>query len=276
MMVRALERLQFVYSSEGLRGVGNRLFRRLHVGAIASRPEEESKLAADAGAYWSESHDEEFLRDQSHWLGHGRYNDEGLWRRIGQRHHQMVETLCRFSGRQKPIRHMVEWGPGGGANAVAFAPELASFTGVDISRPNLQQCQQQLASEGFDNFHGIAIDPTAPETVLGECQQPCDLFLCTAVYQHFPSKQYGERVTNLAARLLNRDGVALIQIRYDDGKRKFRAKTRDYKANATFFTSYAIDEFWTVAESAGFEPLAVRLNPQANYAYYFLKNRGAS
>ena len=100
--------------------------------------------------------------------------------------------------------------------------------------------------------------------------QPVDFFLCVAVYQHFPSKKYGIEVTKIAHGLLKDRGLAIIQIRYD-GKKVYKPKTRDYKANVITFTSYGIDEFWNILKNVGFEPLCIELQPNNNYAYFFVR-----
>jgi hypothetical protein len=116
----------------------------------------------------------------------------------------------------------------------------------------------------------LEIDANEPEGVLDRIAAKVDLFLCTAVYQHFPGKDYGVRVTRLAHQLLADGGVALIQTRYDDGNPLFASKSRDYGTNAVFFTSYRVEEFWRIAEDLGFRPLAVVLRPATNYAFYLL------
>ncbi len=109
-----------------------------------------------------------------------------------------------------------------------------------------------------------------PEEVREKAGTKVDFFLCTAVFQHFPTKDYGVRVTRIAHDLLNDDGVALIQTRFDDGTDRFKPKTSDYQANVTYFTSYPIEEYWAIARDNGFRPLAVILKPEVNYAFYLL------
>lgn len=236
-------------------------------------PQSESRVASDAFSFWAGSDSTDGARDLSHWLGEGRWSDQGAWTHIGQLHFEMFESLCLLANRERPVRSMVEWGPGGGANAVRFCAEAAGLYGVDISAPNLAECRRQLEIRGFDGFQPILIDTMCPEQCLQFVKSPVEFFLSTAVYQHFPSKQYGIRVTELACELLADDGVALIQIRYHDGSKRFAPKNRDYWRNVVTFTSYGISEFWQIAVESGFNPLAVSLDPDINYAYYFLKKR---
>ena len=227
-------------------------------------------VAADAKEYWSGSETAVHQRDMSHWLGEGRWADQAGWRRIGEEHFELHRILLKLAGRTEPIRTMMEWGQGGGANAIRFANDVSTYIGVDISAPNLKECARQLESRGHRNFRGILIDPAKPESVLAECDQRLDFFMSTAVFQHFPNKEYGIRVTKIAHQLLADDGIAMIQTRYDNGNAYYKSKTQDYKTNVITFTSYMIDEYWNVVRDLGFRPLALILRPETNYAYYLL------
>ena len=147
----------------------------------------------------------------SHWLGEGRWADEVGWRRIGEEHFELHRTLLKLAGRREPIRTMMEWGQGGGANAIRFASDVSTYIGVDISDPNLKEVRRQLESRGHFNFRGILIDAAKPESVLVDCDQRLDFFMSTAVFQHFPNKEYGIRVTKIAHQLLADDGIAMIR-----------------------------------------------------------------
>lgn len=233
-------------------------------------------ITRNATALWARSGSDEHVRDLSHWHGEGRWADEGNWERNGQRHFDMLGKLCLLAEVTQPIQSMVEWGPGGGLNAVWFCATVPIFYGVDISPANLAECQRQVEARGLRGFIPVLIDIDKLERCLDLVEQPVDFFLSTAVYQHFPSKEYGIRVTELAARLLADGGVALIQIRYDDGSPRLKAKKRNYEKNVVFFTSYEIHEFWQIAVDVGLKPLAVSLNPKTTYAYFFLKKGGSN
>ncbi|MFW6145871.1 MAG: class I SAM-dependent methyltransferase [Planctomycetota bacterium] len=229
------------------------------------------RLARDAQRYWSDSRDDAYRRDLSHWAGEGRWADQARWREIGLTHLAMFHTLCDLAGVAAPGGRMLEWGPGGGANAVCFAEVFETFIGVDISEANLTECGRQLAAVGFTGFQPIAIDAPDPEAVLDRVDEPIDLFLCTAVYQHMPGREYGRRVTRCAADLFARGGVALIQTRYPNDNPTTVSKRDDYERNVLQFTAYRVEEFWTLARACGLEPLAVKLVEETRYAYYFLR-----
>lgn len=228
-------------------------------------------IERDAARFWAGSGGDEHMRDLSHWYGEGRWADKDKWDRIGQAHLRMLEKLCLLADVTEPIENMVEWGPGGGLNAVHFCATVPVFYGVDISAANLTECQRQVEARGLKGFRPVLIDIDKLERCLELVEEPVDFFLSTAVYQHFPSKEYGIRVTELAAGLLGDGGVALIQIRYDDGSPRLKAKKSNYEKNVVTFTSYEIHEFWQIAIDVGMEPLAVSLDPKVAYAYFFLK-----
>ncbi|MEP9348018.1 methyltransferase domain-containing protein [Xanthobacter sp. KR7-225] len=237
----------------------------------------EEKRAAEAAQFWSESENNETIKDKSHWRGFGRYADDDVWLKIGHTRLHELESLLALAGRG-PAQSMIEWGPGGGSNAVALAPTMQKFYGVDISQANLDECGRQLRSVGFTNYDPVLVDPANIDLVKDACLagiEPVDFFLSVAVFQHFPSKAFGLEILSLANRLMKPDGVALIQIRYDDGSIRMRAKNSNYRENAMFFTSYKIDEFWIAAEERGFRPLALKLMPEVCYAYYFLAKAGS-
>jgi len=182
----------------------------------------------------------------------------------------MFKGMLEYIDYDKKIQNMLEWGPGGGANAVHFAKEFERFYAVDISDENLRECQIQIEKINYNHFIPIHIDINNPEYVKKFIDRSIDLFLSTAVYQHFPSKEYGVKITKLAFELLCDQGLALIQIRYDNDTKKYKPKKNKYGKNAIYFTSYKIEEFLNIVRNIGFDPVLVKLKPEANYAYYFL------
>lgn len=233
-------------------------------------PDSNTKLKRDAYEFWNGSLSEERVRDLSHYEGQGRWSDNKAWNSIGAGHLRMFKGMLRYINYDKPIQNMLEWGPGGGANAIHFAKEVEKFYGVDISRNNLKECKNQLEKRNYNTFVPIHIDINNPEYVKDCIGRSIDLFLSTAVYQHFPSKEYGIKITKVAFDLLSVKGFALIQIRYDNDTKKYKPKKNKYGKNAIYFTSYKIEEFLNIVRNIGFNPIFVKLKPEVNYAYYFL------
>ena len=105
----------------------------------------EQRLASDAQAFWSKpiSADNSFwwhTRDSSPFA-----NAEDKWQRIGQRHHELFANFARAAGIERPVKTIVEWGCGGGANAVEFAGECRELWGST----HLMRLGDSLAFEGF-------------------------------------------------------------------------------------------------------------------------------
>ena len=210
----------------------------------------ETKLKNDATKFWNTNPD----TGLSHWCG------SGIWQRehfenVGNKHFEMFENLCKFTGVSRPIHRMVEWGPGGGVNAIRFSKEVSKLYCVDISENNLAECGRQLL--GYTGFRPIHINIDHPENVFSHIQEPCDLFLATALYPHFPSKEYGINITKIAYQLLSPSGLAILHILIDDGSNQYRPKKRNYQSQPHAFTTYRADEFWNIATYIGFKPLYI-------------------
>jgi SAM-dependent methyltransferase len=248
--------------------------------AILNRIGEPSKsLQKDSGLYWNEGDKHGIdLKDYSHWRDHGPFKD-GRWEALGRLQYQMFEKLVTFAAVERPIGSAIEWGCGGGMNAVHYVGEVNRFYGIDISRANLEECDRQMRSRGFVGFRPILIEPEKPEDALEKVKEKCRFFLCTFVYECLPGVEYANRVTKIAHDLLVPGGLAMIQIRYYNGLSQTRPKRANYFKNATRFTSYPIDEFWILSERIGFEPLYVVLVPPPEhypltgdtYAYFFMR-----
>jgi predicted O-methyltransferase YrrM len=232
-------------------------------------------LEHDAQTLWASSVDQPLLQDMSHWRGVGRWVDEQAWRSLGEHNLRIYRRLCALADTQ-PITQgsMLEWGPGGGANALCFARLFAQMFAVDIAPANLRECGRQLEAVGYDGYVPLPIAATEPESVLHTVgPRSIDFFLATAVYQHFPSEDYGRRVTEIAAQLLRPGSLALIQTRFDDGSALMRSKIRDYARDFVTFTSYGLETFARISVNAGFEPLHLMLDHPRRYAFYLLRRR---
>lgn len=235
--------------------------------------ENAKKLYEDVYNYWSASESSDRKRDLSHWRGKGRW-DEEAWLEIGEINYSFFKMLCKISNTPTDsIKRMLEWGPGGGANVIRFAKNIPVYYGVDISKSNLDECHKQVKNIYSPSFHPILIEPLKPQDCIDKIEGKIDFFLSTAVFQHFPSRAYGIEILKIANNLLHKGKIALIQIRYDNMKLKYKSKTRAYQRNAITFTSYRIDEFWKICDDIGLEPLSVVLSTKVNYAYYFLQKK---
>lgn len=231
----------------------------------------DKNLEKNAGEFWSESETNASIQDLSHWSGVGRWMDKCKWAAIGE---ENLDRFLKFANCENltQYNHAVEWGPGGGSNAVSFLSHFKQFTGVDVSAPNLKECERQVKQNGLTGFYPILFDVCRPESVVDQLSGPCDLFFSTGVFQHFPSKNYGKRVLNVVKKILSLNALIIIQIRYDNGNPLYTPKKDDYENNVVVFNSYKIDEFWMMMCNEGLSVSSVKLYPETNTAYYFAKN----
>ncbi|MFI6302985.1 class I SAM-dependent methyltransferase [Amycolatopsis thailandensis] len=233
----------------------------------------DSTIAADAQDYWLRPSGSRWAAD-SHWRDSPAFRDTDLWDRIGADHLALFEDGARLAGFSRAWDRVIEWGCGGGANAVRFAPRAKEFIGVDISRDSLEECDRQIASVCDTAFLPVAIEVTTPESALGDIDGVCDVFLSFYVFELIPSPEYGERLLRIAHDLLAPGGLALIQIKYATGDWRTKPRRRSYRRGLASMTTYPIHGFWELAERCGLTPRAVRLVPRNDlderYAYFFL------
>ena len=222
----------------------------------------------DVVAVWEGHPDEDYRRDMSHWRGQGRWAED-KWAAIGAATVRALLRTAQTLGRDVPTGPLLEWGPGGGSNLVACAGISQRLYGADISAKNLSECARVLAElHPAAEFRPIVVGDD-PSTVADAISEPIELFVSTAVFQHFPTREYGGEVLRVVAGLLAPGALGCVQIRYDDGTPKYLQKQDDYFARHVTFTSYQLDEFWDLIKSVGLRPLDISaLNTKVNYARF--------
>jgi SAM-dependent methyltransferase len=227
------------------------------------------RITADAQAYWTGAQGSTWAAD-SHWRSGLADKD---WQDLGSEHWSIWQKFARAVGADAPLKRVVDWGCGGGANAVAFAPHCAEYVGVDIVPANVRECENQIAMSCGTPFKGVVIDANQPE--IGARDIPkCDLFICFYVFEALPTPEYGLRVLKIVADLLEPSGYAIIQIKYRTGWRT-ASRRRGYRSTTLpTMTSYRIDEFWNAALGCGLRPQLIHLVPRnaldERYAYFLL------
>jgi SAM-dependent methyltransferase len=238
----------------------------------------ESRIADDSQAYWHTLGDDKW-KANSHWQDAPVFAGSDLWSRIGREHLNMVERGARLVGFTRPWHRVLEWGCGGGANAVHFAPRATEFIGVDISGGSLSECARQVAAVCDTPFRPVVISVAEPEEALTEVDGHCDLFLCFYVFELIPTPEYGERLLRIARELLAPGGLALIQIKYDEGRWSTKPRRRAYRTGLAEMTTYPIAAFWELAAACGLQPEAIQLVPKneldERYAYFLLSKQDA-
>ncbi len=233
----------------------------------------ESKISADAQRYWRQPAGKNWTAD-SHWRAAPVFDGSDLWSQIGLEHLELFERGARMVEFDRPWDRVVEWGCGGGANAVHFAPRAGEFIGIDISAATLEECAKQVTSVCDTPFRSVPIDVGNPEDALRQIAEPCDVFLSFYVFELIPTPEYGERVLRIAHELLAPGGLALIQVKYDEGRWLTKSRRRSYRSAVADMTTYPIPSFWQLAEHCGFIPQMIHLVPRneldERYAYFLL------
>lgn len=255
---------------QAIRGIEDRTYRLLTAAGVKRSQE---ALAAEADDYWSTPNSGRWESD-SHWRGAAIFDGNDLWTQIGARHLTMVERVARAVEFTQPWTRVVEWGCGGGANAVHFAPRADEFVGVDIAAQTLTECGRQVAAVCDTPWRPVHIDVAEPEVAITQVE-PCDLWLSFYVFELIPSREYGNRLLQIARRMLRPGGLAYIQIKYSDGSLATRPRRWKYRTRVAGMTAYRIEEFWEMAAHVGFAPELVQLRPvdelDKRYAYFTLR-----
>lgn len=236
----------------------------------------DDKLIADSQQYW-ERIDRDYIPGNAHWRGKGIFtNNDERWLKMGRHNLDMYRKMAGIAAPNHYPARIVDWGCGGGANAVHFAPGSTCYYGVDITSASVHECEKQLTHEGFHDFVPVEFEAGSPETVLDAITEPCDLFFSTYVFEIFPTKAYGSRVLDIAYKLLAPGGQAFIQIRYADNTPISQPHRWGYAQNLPHMVTYRIEEFWENAINCGFEPQLVTLEIEQEvklgrrYAFYLL------
>lgn len=230
----------------------------------------DARLAAESRAYWTTVEDETW-RSNSHFRDAAAFADDpSLWRRLGEDHRRMVDDLAAGAGWSVPNPRVVEWGCGGGANAVAFAPHASEMVLVDLSERTLEEARQQVAAACDTPVRTVRVDVDDPLSAVPRVGT-CDLFLCFYVFELVPSPEHGRRILQAAAAALEPGGLAVVQFKYDDGRRGSGSRRRHYTRALAAMTTYAIPDFWAMAEECGLRPRLLTLVPRneldRKYAY---------
>jgi 2-polyprenyl-3-methyl-5-hydroxy-6-metoxy-1,4-benzoquinol methylase len=233
----------------------------------------EAKLEAAAQQFWigvetPRKRSDLHMRDSP--LG------ESVFEGLGAETTEIFKLFAQAIGFPTRDLDVIEWGCGGGANLVAFAPLAKRLVGVDVNAEALQETERQLVAIGRSDFAGIRVDVASPESSIEQWSEPFDVFLCLYVFEALPSPEYGRRLLRIAAAALRPGGMALIQIKYATGHASAASKRYSYRHNYASMTTYPIHEFWQLAEEEGLRPRLIHLQPlqplvnDQRYAYFLL------
>ncbi len=234
----------------------------------AASPE---RAVEDAGTYWTVGDDDPAWEGNSHWRAG---LDDDVWTSIGSDHLAMFKTFANAVNLPPDPGVMAEWGCGGGANAVAFAPIADAFVAIDISRESLDECVRQVATVCDTATEAVLVDIKNLEAAALGREGTCNTFICLYVIELLPSDDDARRILRIAERMLVPGGLAMVQIKYHTADWRPQRYKRNYARSLSTMTTFGIDEFWLLAGVCGLTPRLVSLVPEnqldTRYAYYAL------
>lgn len=235
-------------------------------------PSEPAVPLEELVSVWSASETDATLQRYSHWRG-GTGRDDESWLEIGRRTRAYVEELLvEVRGKVPTNRELdvLEWGPGGGSNLIALAPLARRYIGVDISAPNLAECERQARAVSYEGFVPMQLE-ASPGSVIKHLPGTVDVLVCTSVFQHFPSVEYGEEVLDAMRALSHPGTVGVIQVRYAERKNR-PPPTGRYHDDYINSVVHPLPDFWWSLDRAGFTPQRiVDLEPVTNYAWFMFR-----
>jgi hypothetical protein len=123
-------------------------FQRGLAGLAQSSP----RLVRDASRYWSAQPGNRWQND-SHWRSGSKFAGQDRWAAIGQQHLDLFQRM-RGSTAAVPFKRVIEWGCGGGASAVAFAPLTQEFVGVDVAADSVEESARRVAAAELPDRRG--------------------------------------------------------------------------------------------------------------------------
>lgn len=261
-----------------MRTLVRRLWQRFQVWihTISGREEDKTSLAHQADLYWNNFERSDLAQD-SHWRGHGPFADDKVWWRLGQEHLALLQRVLRTHGMQVEHRQVVEWGCGGGMNAVQFGRGVSHYWGVDISQSSLDECRRQMELANLSGFVPVLIRADQPRDALQKIGTHCDLFVCTYVIELLPTEAHALELLDLAYELMLPGAHALIQLRYNEGRVAQKSRPWRYAQNMAHNVSFRVEDFTLACQARGFTVLAIEKQERVpelnerNCAYFVLQ-----
>lgn len=234
----------------------------------------ERRTELEAYDFWNSQTTKQ--KHSAHWRGSPGWRPS-KWRRYGRRWLHEVETFSKRHGHELRGR-MLEWGPGGGCNVLAFSKYFDEIVGVDISVPTLEECSRRIKLYRPDfNFTSRHISIHDPEAIAGS--GPFDFFLCVAVIQHMPSYEWVRRCLSAAAREVKNGHPALIQYRTLDNPSK-ENEAIEYERNVARWNIMKTSDVRTIATDSGWKILDIQGNPRriqrgdSGFMYLYMQKNG--
>lgn len=231
--------------------------------------------AEAADKYWTNPGRPDW-KQNSHWRDAPVVGWSDVWAGIGASHLAMYQRFARAYDLPAPRRTM-EWGVGGGANAIHFAPMSEEFVAVDVARDSLDETARQVKKQCPTKVTPLLVSIDDQARGVTSFDGMIDLFLCFYVLELVPTEAHAHEIVRIAFRTLRPGGTAIIQAKYKRSIPGFRP-WGSFLSNLANSYVVAIDEFWEFLSSVGFEARQIELVPRneldRNYAYFFVTKPG--
>lgn len=229
------------------------------------------RVASQAARYWLTPKDA-LWESNSHWRD---AMGDAAWLEVGEDHWAIFEAFTSALRPNSGPGTVIEWGCGGGANAVAFAPRAEKFIGADISEESLAECERQVHAVCATPVDMRCIDLAKPEDAAQGLEQQCSTFLCLYVIEVTTGPEEVKRILRIAEQVLVSGGIAFVQMKYHTSDRHTRGRPGlRYSRNLSLTTTFTIEEFWELTRTCGLQPKLITLVPQnrldVRYAYFAL------
>lgn len=225
---------------------------------------------ADASLFWQrdKKDDLHYEKSLSHHIGARNWEEDKFYA-YGEKHVALFQSARRFisPNENERTQKVVEWGPGGGANALAFLKHFGGeYIGIDISKENLDEAARICNDTTCGSFTKCHIDIQNPEAVL-EFIQPksVDLFISTAVFPHLPDKEYAKKVIEIAAVLLKPNAVCMLHVLNSD---EIKSTYGDYNKDVHRNTVFTYEETVALISEVGLVNVLCVRDSIATYSYY--------
>lgn len=124
----------------------------------------------------------------------------------------------------------VDFGCGVGRLAIPLADKAGTVVGIDISEKMLEKARENARQYGFENTSFYQTDE-----FFSANEKTFDLIHSTIVFQHINPKE-GLRIFENLVKVLNEDGIGVIQFAYKNPASKFESlKFKLYRDYSIFF-----------------------------------------
>lgn len=173
-------------------------------------------------------------------------------------------------------QRILEWGVGGGSNAVRFAPLCDEFIAVDVVQDSLNETVKQVRAVCATPVTPVLVSVEDQSSGIRQFYERIDLFVCFYVLELVPDEAHAHEIVRIAQNLLIRGGTAIFQVKYKRSSPRFRPWK---SVSSVIANQYTVDiaEFWEFLTSLHLDVHYVQLVPRnqldRHYAYFFVSRR---